>query len=153
VQIHVLQSVRGEWAACYVGAQNLIEVAEDFLSLGSLTRKEKIATLLHETGHAIWSFRARQRDQNDAEQGTASYLGRLNRYFGDKRKEATLEEEFFADDYARHCGFEQPLVSGLESLRNDYPDIFKPYPTTNRLDRIASGIEPELSILEAPSDF
>jgi hypothetical protein len=71
------------------------------------TREELIATILHEIGHAV------------------------------NRPEYRMEsDEFWADDYSRHCGYEDHLRSALEKLIKLDPlrcteDAFRP-----RLQRI-----------------
>lgn len=61
---------------------------DDWISNHGFKREELIATLLHEIGHAV---------------NCPTYpMG--------------LEEEFGADDYARHCGYDDHLRSALEKL-------------------------------------
>ncbi|QTN31228.1 hypothetical protein HZ994_02410 [Akkermansiaceae bacterium] len=61
---------------------------DDWVAEHGFAREELIATILHEIGHAV---------------NCPKYpMG--------------LGEEFGADDYARHCGYEAPLRSALEKI-------------------------------------
>jgi hypothetical protein len=69
---------------------------EAWLSDGSFTRKEVIATLLHEIGHVV-----------------------------NERPYTHMDsEEFWADDYARHCGNGLQLAEALEKLIKFDPEHF-----------------------------
>jgi len=122
VKIGVVPTVRGAWPACYVGADKQIEIAGDFLNAEDFGRDETIATMLHEFGHAVHAFRSQPSKQRDVKEVVDSYLGDLEHLFGDNRKKMALDEEFFADDYARHCGFDDALHSALVKLDNISPE-------------------------------
>lgn len=122
VKLKVVPKARGTWPACYVGAENLIEVAHDFLTSDAYLRDEKIATLLHEAGHAAFAFNSETANQTEANDSAESYLGSMERYFGDQRSAINLEEEFFADDFAKLCGFTEPLHSVLLKLEHIAPE-------------------------------
>ena len=122
VKLKVVPKVRGTGTACYVGSENLIEVAEDFLTSTDYRRDEKIATLLHESGHAAFAVNAETTKRNEVKGAMDSYLGSMERYFGDRSAATTLEEEVFADDFARLCGFSEPLHSVLLKLDQIAPE-------------------------------
>lgn len=125
VKISAQVKLRGEWPACYVGAENLIEVANDFLESGDFGRDEKIATMLHEAGHAVEAIQSKLVEKRDVKIGANPYLKAMNRCYGDDRNAIALEEELFADDFARHCGFKEALHSVLLTLENIDPQRIK----------------------------
>jgi hypothetical protein len=116
VKLKVVPKVRGTGTACYVGSEKLIEVSEDFLTSNDYRRDEKIATLLHESGHAAFAFQTESTKRNEGKGAMDSYLGGMERYFGDHSAATTLEEEVFADDFTRLCGYSKPLHSVLLKL-------------------------------------
>jgi len=120
-KINVVSKVRGIWPACYVGAENLIEVAEDFLKVETICCREKIATILHEVGHAFFAFRKKTAEPS-CDSGRNSYLRAMDQYFGNDRNMNALEEEFFADDFARFCGFAEALHAILRKLDQIAPE-------------------------------
>lgn len=122
VKLIVVPKVRGTWPACYVGSDKLIEVADDFLTSNDYRRDEKIATLLHESGHAAFAFNSESANRNEGKDAMDSYLGSMERYSGDRSAAITLEEEFFADDFARLCGFCESLHSVLLKLDQIAPE-------------------------------
>jgi hypothetical protein len=125
VKINVVPKVRGAWPACYVGADNEIDVADDFLKLDTMPKDAKIATILHEVGHAVDAIQSKLVEKRDVNMETNPYLKAMDRRYGNDRKAIALEEEFFADDYARHCGFEEALRSVLLTLENIDPQRIK----------------------------
>lgn len=114
VKLKVIPKISGSWPACYVGLPNEIEIAEDFLNDEVFDRGEKIATMLHEVGHAFFKFEAKKAEiSSDAEN---YYLNALDKYGGNDRQTKAMNEEFFADDFVRFCGFSKPLHSVLRKL-------------------------------------
>ncbi len=130
VKLKVVPEVSGSWPACYVGTANRIEVADDFLKSSDYHREEKIATLLHELGHAAFAFNSKSSNQSEGKVCIDSYLGSMERLFGDQRATINLEEEFFADDFAKLCGYSKPLHSVLLKLDQIAPE---------RISRIDGG--------------
>jgi hypothetical protein len=73
----------------------------------SITREETIATCLHEVGHVV-----------------------------NEQQYQFESEEFWADDYARHCGYESQLATALEKLTKLDPSYFDKDHTKERIKRI-----------------
>lgn len=73
----------------------------------SFTREETIATCLHEIGHVV-----------------------------NEQQYQFESEEFWADDYARHCQYENQLVTALEKLTKLDPSYFDTDHTKERIKRI-----------------
>ncbi len=122
VKLKVVPEVSGSWPACYVGSDKRIEVADDFLTSSDYRREEKIATILHELGHAAFAFKSEIANRNEGKDSMDSYLGSMERLFGDRSAAITLEEEFFADDFTMLCGFTEPLNSVLLKLDQIAPE-------------------------------
>lgn len=122
VKLKVVPKVSGSWPACYIGSDKRIEVADDFLTSNDYRREEKIATLLHESGHAAFAFNSESATGNEGKNAMNSYLGSMERLFGNRSAAITLEEEVFADDFAKLCGFAEPLHSVLLKLDQIAPE-------------------------------
>lgn len=82
----------------------------------SFTREEVIATLLHELGHVV----------------------------NERPYTAMDSEEFWADDYARHCGFGTQLAVALEKLIKLDPNHFDHEINHQRLKRFHNDSPVEL---------
>jgi hypothetical protein len=142
---------RKNWPACVDLNDRRVKIAQDFLNLRSFTREEKLATIVHEIGHIVNPEPADRLDGSKAEaERVASYLDDLKRQENPQTAPAGIGE-FFADDYARHCGLTNPLRAALQRLRTDYPDFFNTQATCDRLSRIDSGSDPELNLFESPA--
>lgn len=75
------------------------------------SREEFIAMLLHEIGHKL-----------NPPPPVEAYL--------------SLNEEFWADDFARACGFEEAILSSLEAMKRYYPTTCSSDDLTARAGRI-----------------
>ena len=78
--------------------------------------------MLHEVGHAVDAIQSEIVEKRDAEKGGDPYLKAMDRRYGNDCKATALDEEFFADDYARHCGFEKALHAVLLKLDEIAPE-------------------------------
>ena len=83
---------------------------EKWITEISFTREETIATCLHEVGHVV-----------------------------NEQPYELESEEFWADDYARHCGYENQLETALEKLTKLDPSYFDTDNTKERIKRIQGG--------------
>jgi hypothetical protein len=91
-----------------------------------LTREEMIAMFLHEIGHKVNYFRSKHPK------------GSAERLTEDKERGVTAVEHD-ADDYARHCGYENHLMSGLQKLIDSgLPGFDRPV-NHDRVKRIKEG--------------
>ena len=97
--------------ASEIKTKNLIICDATLLEEGVLTEREFTAQILHEIGHVL-----------NVPDGTASYVNDL--------------KEFYADDYARLCGYENELLSSLQKLTTHYPNTFGKPLTGERIKRI-----------------
>jgi hypothetical protein len=84
---------------------------DKWMTQAAFSRGELIATILHEIGHVV---NVPPPDCQDS-------------------------VEHWADDYARYCGFGQPLLSALEKLITLDPEHFDTPITSGRIDRIKNG--------------
>jgi hypothetical protein len=81
---------------------------------GALGRREFIAILLHEIGHIV--------NNPDSVHALVPDF-----------------DEFYADDYARYCGYSDEILSTLRSFLQTQPRFFSNDVTTKRIDRIERG--------------
>ena len=88
------------------------EQIDAWIELNEFTRECIIATCLHEIGHVV----------NEQEYKFES-------------------DEFWADDYARHCGYEVHLLSALKKLHEDVTCQAVKSHTQSRIERIKQGAE------------
>ena len=134
------------WPACANRSGNFVGIARDFLESESFSPKEGLAVFVHEIGHIMNPEPGQKRyaDMTESE--------RMDLYSGAMRPTDAPAgiSELYADDYARYCDLDQALESGLQRLRDEYPDLFDNQVTIARLARIESGCEPELNLLNTP---
>ncbi len=105
-----------------------------------LSREEFIAMLLHEIGHHL--NKPKPQYQNNPI-GSAEWLAGKMEY--DDKK--VLEHE--ADDYARHCGFGDAIVSGLQKFKALEPGRFNNPEIDLRIQRIREKAPMLIGRLEA----
>lgn len=92
---------------------NVIFIRPDFCQHFNDLKRQIFAALLHEIGHIV------------------------------NKPSSTFENsnEFYADDYARYCGFSSDLESNLEACRAIYPEIFETDVVHKRVLRIQQSAE------------
>ncbi len=78
--------------------------ADAFVS-GKLSRNQLRATLLHEVGHRVNPL-------PDME----AMIAELSKVGADQATKPANRDELYADDYARHCGANEPLKTALLQL-------------------------------------
>ena len=102
-----------------VGLKHLIVVDPAPLDSGKLTPRQVIATLLHEIGHVV----------NLPTPGIFDfdYMMQLK---------GVREDEVFADDYARHCGYGTDFADALELMKQAEPASFDTEAVKYRIERI-----------------
>lgn len=112
------------------GLKHLIVVDPAPLSSGLFTPRQMIASLLHEIGHVV----------------NAPVPGVLNGEFH-LHMIGVAEEEVFADDYARHCGYGADFANALEVMIQVEPQTFKNEAVKIRIERIRSNAQVYLNLL------
>lgn len=112
------------------GLKHLVVVDPAHLSSGKFTPQQMIASLLHEIGHVV----------------NAPVPGFLN---GEYRLHmiGVAEEEIFADDYARHCGYGNAFADALEVMIQAEPKTFNNEAVKYRIERIRSNAQVYLNLL------
>ena len=113
------------------GLRYLIVVDPAPLDSGKLTPKQMIATLLHEIGHVV----------NPPIKGIFDpdyYLMQLK---------GVKEDEVFADDYARHCGYGADFADALECMKQQEPGTFDTDAVKYRIDQIRTEAQVYLNLL------
>ncbi len=116
--------------AIEAGLKYLIVVDPAPLESGKLTPRQMIASLLHELGHVvnlpipgIFDF---------------DYLMQLN---------GVKDEEVFADDYVRHCGYGIDFAEALEAMMEIEPHTFRTTAVNFRIKRIRENTQLNLNLL------
>ncbi|WP_395745116.1 hypothetical protein [Prosthecobacter sp.] len=106
------------------GLKHLVVVDPAPLSSGIFTPQQMIASLLHEIGHVV----------------NAPVPGFLN---GDYMLHmiGVAEDEIFADDYARYCGFGNDLADALEVMMQTEPRTFNNEAVKYRIQRIRNNAQ------------
>lgn len=112
------------------GLKHLIVVDPTPLSSGEFTPQQMIASFLHEVGHVI----------NAPVPGFLDGEYRLHMI-------GVAEEEIFADDYARHCGYGNAFADALEVMIQAEPKTFNNEAVKYRIERIRSNAQVYLNLL------
>ena len=104
------------------GLKHLVVVDPAPLSSGTFTSQQMIASLLHEIGHVV----------NVPVRGFLNGEHMLHMI-------GVAEEEIFADDYARHCGYGNDFADALEVMMQAEPKTFNKEAVKYRIERIRSN--------------
>lgn len=94
-----------------IACKHLIICDGTIMAEKRLSADEYVAGLLHEIGHKL-----------NPPSGVDAYL--------------PGSDEFWADDFARACGYADAIVSSLEKLKNHYPITFSTKDVIERIERI-----------------
>jgi Zn-dependent protease with chaperone function len=115
----------------------LVVVELSLVKAGKLSAAEAIAMLLHEIGHIV---NPPNTDSDDALVEMAA------------NDSAWIQrQETCADDYARHCGYGDEIVSGLEKLANLQREDFATDEVRRRIERIKKNDQLNLNLLRTVS--
>ena len=125
IRLKVLDSPAASWVVTAETAAVVI-VNPEYLGPGKLSKQEFVAMILHELGHL---------------------LNQPNRHYSPDAVYSSVDaknwDEFWADDYARHCGKSADLQSCLSTLAIIDKTRFENDGTQRRIERI-QGKEPQL---------
>lgn len=108
----------------------------NLIMFGGLRPAQAIAMLLHEIGHVV--------NPPPTSPVQDSYMEGLD--------PTEKPHEFAADDYARHCGYGESLVSGLQALIKIDPQSFETDLTRRRIARIEGNQASILNLKLCPSN-
>lgn len=130
------------WPACADCKVRKIMIGQDFLENDGFTTTEKAAIMFHEIGHIVNPAPPEASTiSKSGDEWMEDYLSAM-----DPGRSPASPSELYADDYARHCGFHEALISVLKKLR-EQKESFKTESILQRIERVESSVGPLLQNL------